>query len=157
MSGEGAAKVFNAWTTAVKLCWDCPRNTRTYLVQQVLACGQSSARTDLLTRYSGFFKSLRTSTSVEVSTMANLVSRDIQTITGGNLRLVEEASGLSAWNTSSEKLKEAIGNLEIVEYDPTDYWRIPFLNKLLGHKQEQSYLGIDTGEISDLVNGLCIN
>ena len=157
MSGEGAAKVFNAWTTAVKLCWDCPRNTRTYLVQQVLACGQSSARTDLLTRYSGFFKSLRTSTSVEVSTMANLVSRDIQTTTGGNLRLVEEASGLSAWNTSSGKLKEAIGSLKIVECDPTDYWRIPFLNKLLGHRQEQSYLGIDTEEISGLINSLCIN
>ena len=68
-----------------------------------------------------------------------------------------QLTSLSAWNNSSEKLKESIGNLEIVEYDPTDFWRIPFLNKLLGHKQEQSYLGIDTGEISDLINSLCIN
>ena len=83
--------------------------------------------------YSGFFKSLRTSTSI--------VSRDIQTTTGRNIRLVEESSGLAAWNTSSGKLKEAIGNL----------------NKLLGHKQEQSYLGIDTEDISGLINSLCIN
>ena len=89
--------------------------------------------------------------------MANLVSRDIQTTTGGNLRLVEKSSGLSAWNTSSEKLKEAIGKLETVECNPTDYWRILLLKKLLGHRQEQYYLGIDIEEISGLMISLCIN
>ena len=55
-TGDGACQVFNAWTTAVKLSWDCPRDTRTYLVQQVLACDQTSARADALTRYGKFFK-----------------------------------------------------------------------------------------------------
>ena len=82
LTGDGACQVFNAWTTAVKLSWDCPRDTRTYLVQQVLACDQTSARADALTRYGKFFKSLRASTSKEVATMANLVFRDIQTTTG---------------------------------------------------------------------------
>ena len=37
--GYGASQFFNAWTTATKLTWGCPRATRTYLVWQVLACG----------------------------------------------------------------------------------------------------------------------
>ena len=33
LGGERAGQVFNAWTTAIKLAWDVPRGTRTYLVQ----------------------------------------------------------------------------------------------------------------------------
>ena len=114
LTGVGACQVFNAWNTAVKLSWDCPRDTRTYLVQQVLSCDQTSATTDVLTRYGKFFKSLRSSTSMEVATMANLVSRDIQTTTGKNLRLVELSSGLSAWDTGSDELKDALKIKETV-------------------------------------------
>ena len=88
--------------------------------------------------------------------MANLVSWDIQTTTGKNLRLVEEASSLSAWRPSN-KLKEAIKKSETVEIEPANQWRIPFLSKLLGHRQELSYCGEDTEEISALINSLCIN
>ena len=82
LSGEGASKVFNSWNTAIKLAWDCPRETRTYLVQQVLSPGLDSARTDILVRYARFFQSLRKSTSKEVAMLANLVSRDMRTTTG---------------------------------------------------------------------------
>ena len=54
LGGVMAAQVFNSWDTAVRLAWDCPRQTRTYLVQRVLSCGLSSARTDILTRYEYF-------------------------------------------------------------------------------------------------------
>ena len=138
LTGEGASQVFNAWTTAVKLSWDCPRDTRTYLVQQVLSCDQTTARADALTRYAKFFRSLRASTSREVATMANLVSRDIQTTTGKNLRLVEMASGLSAWDAGQERLKEAVKMKEAVTVEEHNRWRIPYLSKLLGQKQEMA-------------------
>ena len=157
LTGEGASQVFNAWNTAVKLSWDCPRDTRTYLVQQVLSCDETTARTDLLARYGKFFKSLRSSTSMEVATMANLVSRDIQSTTGKNLRLVEKSSGLSAWEASPVKLKEAIKKKETVTVEDIDLWRIPYLDKLLGRKQEVAYMGEDVEEISSQINSLCIN
>ena len=47
-------------------------------------------------------------TSKEVATMAKLVSRDIQTTTGKNLRLVELSSGLSAWDFGPDQLKDAL-------------------------------------------------
>ena len=39
--------VYNAWNTAIKLSWSCPRWTRTFLVQKVLECGETSAKTEL--------------------------------------------------------------------------------------------------------------
>ena len=58
LSGDGVRKVFNAWITAVKLSWAVPRGTRTYLVQQVLSAGLTSARVDIMTRYVGFYRSI---------------------------------------------------------------------------------------------------
>ena len=157
LTGNGASQVFNAWNMAIKLTWDCPRETRNYLVQQVLSCGMTSARLDIMSRYAKFFKGLRTSTSREVATLANLMGRDVQTTTGKNIRLIEESSGLSVWITGQEKLKEALAENEIVTIDDADKWRIPLLGKLLGHKQELSYLGAKLELTSDLVNSLCIN
>ena len=47
---DSARQYFNSWTTAVKLAWHCPRGTRAYLVQQVLACGGSIERVDIMAR-----------------------------------------------------------------------------------------------------------
>ena len=161
LSGEGPNQVFNAWNTAVKLSWDCPRDTRSYLLQQVLSCGLDSARTDILVRYTKFLKSLRKSPSLEVRSLVNLVSRDIQTTTGANIRMVEEASGLSAWDTAQEKLRDAIRKQESASSDDQHKWRIPYLNKLLGQRQEMFYRGLDQelekSRIDDLINSLCIH
>ena len=159
LTGEGASQVFNAWNTAIKLTWSCPRETRTYLVQQVLSSGLDSARTDILVRYAKFVRSLRSSTSKEVSMLANLVARDIRTTTGSNLKLIEEASGLCVWTTGQAKLREAVIANEIVIVEEMDKWRIPLLGKLLGQWQEWSYLGeeVEMTRTSKLVDSLCIN
>ena len=88
LAGEKAKQVFTAWTTAVKLAWECPRNTRTFLVQNVLSRDLTSARTDILSRYSRFFQSLRSSACYEVRILANFTAKDVRTTTGGNLRTV---------------------------------------------------------------------
>ena len=56
LGGDKASQMYSAWDTAVKLAWSCPRWTRTFLLQQVLASGMTSARTDILGRYGKFFK-----------------------------------------------------------------------------------------------------
>ena len=94
LGGEKAGQVFNSWTAAIKLAWGVPRGTRTYLVQQVLAPGITSAKVDILARFGGFFRSLRKSPSHEVAVMANLVGRDMRSTTGRNLALLMDSSGL---------------------------------------------------------------
>ena len=114
MEGEAACQYFNSWNTAIKLAWDCPRGTRTYLVQQVLACGTSSARTDILTRYSKFFKGLRNSPSREVAVLANFIARDRRSVTGSNVQLVMLKSGCNVWTDSPGKVRAGLMKKETV-------------------------------------------
>ena len=97
---EKAATFFNAWNTHVKLTWQVPRNTRTYLLQQVLASGFTSARSAVLARFVSFFRALRVAPSHEVRTIAFLVSRDMRSVTGRNLELVRQLSGQDSWAAS---------------------------------------------------------
>ena len=84
LGGRMANQVYNSWGTAVRLTWSVPRATRSYLVEQVLSPGLTSVRTDILAKYVGFFRNLRISPSHEVSFMAQLVSRDLRSVTGRN-------------------------------------------------------------------------
>jgi hypothetical protein len=90
-----------------KLAWDFPRGTRTYLLQQVLVCGTSSARTDILTRYCKFFKSLRNSPSWEVAVLSNLIARDRRSVDGSNVQLVMLENGCNMWTDSPGKVRSA--------------------------------------------------
>ena len=91
--------------------------------------------------------------------LANLVSRDIRTTTGANLRVVEEASGLCPWTSFKSKLREAISRREAVKVEDLDTWRIPMLDKLLTARQSSIYLGVEeeVARMSDLIYSLCIN
>ena len=40
--------------------------------------------------------------------MANLVSRDIRSSTGSNLRMIQETIGMSVWTCTQSKIKAAI-------------------------------------------------
>ena len=106
--GEGATQVFNAWSTCVKLTWEVPRATRTYLVQQVLGAGPTSAKTVILARFAGFFASLRKSPSHEVAVLAGLTARDLRSTTGKNIKLVHELSGLVPWEYGSARIKMSL-------------------------------------------------
>ena len=88
-----AGAYYSAQAVGIKLAWGVPRATHTYLVQQCLAPGATSA--EVLARLTGFYTGLRNSPSPEVRTVALLVGRDLRTTTGSKIQKMEEASGLS--------------------------------------------------------------
>ena len=151
LEGEAASQYFNSWNTAVKLAWDCPRGTRTYLVHQVLACGTSSARIDIMSRYCKFFRGLRNSPCREVAVLANLMARDRRSVTGSNVQLVMATSGCDVWSDSLGKVRASL-----LEKEAVDNWRV---GTLLEHRQEWQYLGADeeVENIQKLVDSLCVN
>ena len=51
LGGDKAKQVYSTWNNTVKLVWGCPQWTRTYFLQQLLCCGHTSAKVDILTRY----------------------------------------------------------------------------------------------------------
>ena len=76
LSGEAAGQVCRSWNTAVKLVWDVPRATHTYLVEHLLGLGLPSIRHKLSCQYVGFIQKLRTSASKEVRILSEIVCRD---------------------------------------------------------------------------------
>jgi hypothetical protein len=131
--------VYSAWDTGVKLAWSCPRWTRTFLLQQVLACGMTSARTDVLGRYGKFAMGLRTSVCQEVRVLFNFVARDLQSTTAKNIKLVRETSGLDPWVAGPRKLKKAIDENLTVDIPPLDSWKLSYLKTLLMQLQEAKH------------------
>ena len=118
---------FNTWTTNVKLAWGVPRNTRTYLVQTVLAPGSTSTRTDILARYVKFFRSLRNAPSHEVRTASLLVGRDLRSITARNLQLIQKDSGQDPWRASPAWVRECLSAIEMVQIHEQNNWRPAYL------------------------------
>ena len=153
LNGDGANKMFNFWTTAVKLAW-C-----SYLVQEVLACGLPSAKVEILSRYGNFFRSLRQSPSLEVAALLFMAARDIRSTTGSNLKLFEEKSGLNPWMLGSDRLKESLVSDSLTLVPEQDLWRISYLKKLLESRQQLYYGGRKdlVEEINPLIDRLCIN
>ena len=158
LSGEGARKVFNSWTTTLKLVWNVPRATRTFLAQNVLSCGLSSARVDIMARYGRFLRSLVRSPCQEVSVMVNLVAKDIRSTTGKNMRLLMECSGLDPREFGTLRLKDELGKNEMVEVPDRDSWRILYLRSLLEQRQYAHYqaTGDEVDRLSALIDSLCI-
>ena len=135
LGGDKASQLYSAWDTAVKLTWSCPRWTRTFLMQKVLAGDLTSARTDILGRYGKFCRGLRTSVSQEIRVLFNLVSRDLQCTTGKNLKLVSDSAGLDPWTVWPRELKEALHQNQLVAIPNQELWKLEYLRSLLSQLQ----------------------
>ena len=85
---DRARQVFNCWSTCVKLAWDVPRATHTYLVDNLLSGGIPSMRSSILARYCKFYKGLRASNSLAVRVVASICSSDVRSTTGSNLLIL---------------------------------------------------------------------
>ena len=153
LSSEMAGQFFRSWNTSVKLCWNVPRATHTYLVNHLLAINHFSFREQLLVRYVKFFGKLKNSKSAPVKILANIVARDIRSTTGKNLHLIEEESGLDPWTSSEQSIRESLARQPV---PPEDEWRLPLLCKYLMTRREMEALLENTDNITDLIDSLCV-
>ena len=159
LEGDKTRQVYTAWNTAVKLAWGCPQQTRTFFLHNLLSCGFSSARVDILTRFVKFYHSLRHSPCYEVQVLSRLFGRDVRSTTGKNLKLIKEETDLNPWSCSPSKLKTALIEREWVDVPPIDRWRLPYLCTLLAKKREAFTMAMEEEEnrLSRLIASLVIN
>ena len=154
--GAVASKVYSAWDTALKLTWSCLRNTRTFLLQQVLTCGNTSAKTNIMARYCKFSMGLRQSISKEVRLLFNLMARDLQSTTAKNIKFVESAACCNLWTVNQSELKLKIHLGQLVTIPPRDLWRVDYLSSLLKQFSGAKYLAQAErmSYIQELINSL---
>ena len=147
-----AGMFFRSWNTCVKLAWNVPRSTHTYLVNHLLAVNHSSFREQLLVRYWKFFQKLKKSKSSPVQLLANIVSRDIRTTTGRNLNFIQTETGLDPWRTSAQEVGESLVREPVPDQDQ---WRLPLLCQFLNQRDELETSLEDTKTITELIDSLC--
>ena len=159
LGGEAAQKVYSSWDTAVKLLWGCPQWTRTYFLQKILYCGQTSARVEILSRYCNFFESLKDSASFEVQVVARYVARDIRTVTGKNISLIRNLSGLQGQSSNVHCVKESLTEAFSKDVPQEDTWRMSYLCSLITQRREAKECGATDreNEIQNLINSLVKN
>ena len=94
-----------------------------------------------------------------MSVLANLIARDLRSVTGRNLNLINEMSRCNVWSDSPAKVKAALLETEIVDIADEDKWRVIYLNKLLNQRQEWHYLGEEheKEQVQKLIDSLCVN
>jgi hypothetical protein len=152
LGSDMTGQYFNAWNTCVKLTWQVPRATHRYFVEQLLSCGHSSVRTDILDRYTRLIKGLKASPSIEVAVMFGVAQRYVRSVTGSNISLIRQDTGMDSVSSSPWDVKKRL--LENVASAPdTDEWRLGYLAKLLIDRVEDSAVLRLTG----LMDSLCIN
>ena len=158
--GSSATRMMvNAWRTGHKLAWAVPRETHTYLVEEVLAPNTPNLHASLLHRFTNFFRGLVTSPSQEVMVVALLAARDLRSSTGSNLALVKTMTGLDPWTIGRSQLRSALDRAVRREVPDQDVWRAPYLQKLLASRLQAHY-SADQGEVlrlDNLINSLVIN
>ena len=151
--GQQAAQYYRCWGTCVKLCWDLPRSTHTYFVENLLAKDFQSIRQQVFARYIGFYQSLVKSPSKEVAVISRIVGQDAASTTGNNLLSLRIETGLDAKTAPISKVKEALDvKMTVPE---VDCWRLPLVSKYIKIRSELKTACENTDYIDDLLNSLC--
>ena len=126
------------------------------MLDHLLDVDVTSARSEILARYCGFFQKLMCSASKEVQLMSLIVGRDIRTTTGSNLKLVADATKTDPWVEKTWKVRKILDE-NISEIPNRDTWRLPFLARLLEERQQLHYQAADEVDAQAIIDSLCCN
>ena len=145
--GVRAEQCYKAWSTAVKLAWDMPRTTHTWVVDNLLSCNLASARERILANYVGYLNRLGSSASWEVRILAEVQSRDAGSVTGRNTINLKEEFGTDPRKMTSRQLRALYKGAEVPDGEG---WKMELLNDMLCDRQEMLDMG-EEGEELDLL------
>ena len=90
---------------------------------------------DVFLRFQKFVKSLLKSPSYETRFLANILRTEPNSQLGGNIRYIQQLSGLDVTTTSREKLRQELS--EKTELTDDEMQVVDWLNELIGYKVEE--------------------
>ena len=150
--GDKVGQLCRAWSTCVKLAWDLPRSTHTFLVEGLLVKNFFTVKQQLVGRFVNFFKELQKSKSQEVRIVSSMVGRCVRSTTGKNLALIERDTGLDPWVTPAWMVRAATPREEV---PANEGWRAQYLTKLILARREMRTKLEDTTDVEELIDSLC--
>ena len=153
LASSSSEQFFKCWNTCVKLCYNVPRSTFTYLIEGYLAADVAPLRNQVLARYAGFYRGLLSSPSREIRAMTRIVSDDPRSSTCRNLRLLRQVTGLSQPHLLSNYRMKA--SLPVKSVPVKESWRLGLLTALLRVRVEKNSRAEDTSSICAMIESLC--
>ena len=141
-----------SWSTCVKLTHNCPRSTKTWIVENLLAQNFIPVKTELMARYANFYKSLKASNSYEVSFLAEVVSEDVRSTTARNLNLIRVETDTDPLTTGANTVRKAVKKTEIPDGQS---WRIDTLDFLLKERRRREARLEKVDQLSSIIDALC--
>ena len=152
LTSQASQSYFKSWNTFVKLSWDVPLDTYTYLVENSLATKFVSLKKQIYSRFVKFFQQLFCSSSREVRHLARILARDARTTLFKNIQHIKELSGLSPWDFSNWRILVKIENATV---PPNNEWRMSMLMKLLNTRLQKSSKLEETKNLTLMIDSLC--
>ena len=152
LESDTAEQYFKAWNTFVKLTFEVPRSTFTYLVEGYLAKDFVSLRNQILGRYPSFFQKLLKSPSKEIRLLANIVGRDPKSTTYKNIQHVKNLSSLDPWDFSSQSIKI---QLPVKKVPDNQKWRLGLMANLMEIREDKFVNAEDASRICAMLDSLC--
>ena len=141
-----------SWNTNIKLAYEVPRETHTYIVENCLATEYKPVVQEMYSRFPKFLKSLKMSASSEVQHLFTVIKNDVQSTTGGNIYTIIKKTGLNPTEILPIHMRSADLKKEVPEHEN---WRINLLKKYLEQRQERKGLLLETEELSSFIDSLC--
>ena len=152
LDSPSASAFVKSYTSCIRRIYRLPISTFTYLVEGHLAASIPPLRNMVLGRYPKFYWRLRYSPSEEVSVMAEVVARDLRSVTASNLRHLSSLTQLDCSKVCGTEVKDA---LKVVEVPEKEKWRTGLLDVLLRERAELERGAKDTKRVNSMLASLC--
>ena len=151
--GDQAGQLYRSWNTCCKLVWNLPRQTHSYFVDNLLSCGYQSLRSQVISRYANFVRTLLASPSKEVAVVARIAGMDVSSNTGKNILNIKLETRLCPAVSPLYQIKEFFG--KPTPFPESQQWRLPMLLKYVNIRDDQQVNLERTDYIDSLITSLC--
>ena len=97
MTSDSVSQLVISWVVSVRHMWGLPMNANRYLIEELAG---DHAQAMILSRYVKFIKNVQKSPKLAAQFMLQKVFNNLDTITGRNIRYIQEKINLLKVNTT---------------------------------------------------------
>ena len=142
----------NTWNTSIRLMFDLPLATHTWFIEPVSE--SPHIKSVLIKRFLNFVKAIKSSSKFILRNLLNLISKDVRSITGSNLRKIL----LLVNKGDVNELKPADSSL--IQYrkeNKMNTWKIKMVKEIIEVRNDTLIIGnLNEDELEDILHHLCV-
>ena len=151
-----ADSLFKAWNIQVRLAWNVPLTTHTWLVEVegYFCYKMQSLKNQILSRYPKFVKKLLESPSKEIWLLSRVLLSDRRSQLNKNVHYLSSITNVNILEYPIYKYKQLLPRKLVLV---SDKWRVGLLTSLLHARKtkEFSFLNLNQTQCQDMINSLC--